>query len=813
MSLPGKRQLYSPYWTIVLGVVYGLVAYGALQFSFKGTNASPIWPPSGIAFTAVCFFGYRVWPGILLGAFGANLLVCLHHGWAPVLAVSVSALTAIGNSAEALAGLFLLRSFTDQTVLLSKIDEIFKYIFAVMVACTASATIGTSAVYFFHPPFQGVSFDTAWFTWWLGDTVGILMIASPFLTFHKKEWRINFRKNGLEAFVVFLVLAGINYGVFMGTFPEYGFYSHVTYLVLPFAIWATYRFGFPGAIVSILTTSVIADIGSIYHLGPFVGERLAVDLLIIQCFIGVVAVTVLSLAAASYERQKAEEDIKHNEARFRSVVENSFDGITMTDVEAKILYSSPAIRRNLGFEPRELLGKSFLSLMHPEDLPVVIEKFQKMVKIPGNRAYAIARARRKDGSYVWLEGTGHNLLHEPAVGAVVINYRNISEQKYYQERFEKVVEFSPVANIMANRDGDIVLVNQATEKLLGYTHEELLHMKLESLIPEQYRSHHLGFREGFYKAPEARPMGLGRDLYALAKDGRHVPVEIALTPIETEHGMQVLASVVDITNRKKAETILKRDNESLERMVDERSKELIKTQKELKQFSRLADIGTLAATVAHELRNPLGVIHLAAYNLRKEKSDLGANKHLANIEKKVWEGNQIIDNLLSYARIKIPNYEQVHLFQILDECVTSVQSRFAEKGIVLEKEYTNDPDVIEADGTQIREIFVNILNNACQSFIGPAGKVAIDARREGDAFKISVKDTGAGIAQEDMDKIFEPFFTRKSKGTGLGLTICNELVNMHQGRIEINSRLGQGTTVDIFLPAHRNNYAETSPDR
>ena len=271
-----------------------------------------------------------------------------------------------------------------------------------------------------------------------------------------------------------------------------------------------------------------------------------------------------------------------------------------------------------------------------------------------------------------------------------------------------------------------------------------------------------------------------------------------------------IGSCMDITDRKLAEEVLKRDKESLEQLVDERSKELIKTQKELKQFSRLADIGTLAATVAHELRNPLGVIHLAAYNLKREKIDLSANKHLANIEKKVWEGNQIIDNLLSYARIKIPNYENVRILHILDECVASAQGRFAEKGIVIEKKYGDGLDFIETDPNQIREIFLNILNNACQSFTVPGGKVELSAQRQGDMVKVSVQDFGVGIAQEDMDKIFEPFFTRKSKGTGLGLTICNELVNLHQGKIKINSRLGEGTTVSVFLPVHRRNHAETA---
>jgi len=682
MALFKKLQLLSTNsLSALIAIIYAIIAYGSLQLAFEGTNASPVWPPSGIAFCAVWFLGYKVWPGIWLGAFIANVVVFTHNGWAAIPTLPVSALIGTGNTLEALMGVYLLRSFTEQTVFLSRIRDIFKFIFAALIACLSSATIGTSAVYFTHPA-AGVPFDMIWFTWWLGDVVGILIVASSFLTFQRKLWQLRSWQNALEAVLVFLVLIIVNTGVFMGEYSEYGFYAHVTYLVLPFAIWATYRFGFPGATVSALTTSVIAVFGSMLHLGPFVGQRVPEDLMIVECFIGVIAVTVLTLAAALYERQKAEEDIKNNEARFRSLVENSFEVIALVDAQAKVFYTSPSTKNILGYDNSETIGLSMFAWMHPEDIPGVLGIFQGLVKNPGAIAHAICRMRRKDGILRWMEGSGYNLLHDPAIGAVVLNYR-------------------------------------------------------------------------------------------------------------------------DITERKLADEVLKRDKESLIELVDERSKELIKTQKELKHFSRLADIGTLAATVAHELRNPLGVIHLAAYNLKREKTELGDNRHLMNIEKKVWEGNQIIDNLLSYARIKIPNYEEVRILHILDECVTAAQGRFGEKGVTIEKEYGDGLDSMESDPNQIREIFLNILNNACQSFTESGGKVELRARRDGDMVKVSIQDTGMGISHEDLDKVFEPFFTRKSKGTGLGLTICNELVNLHQGKIEISSQLEQGTTVTVSLPLHR----------
>ncbi len=264
--------------------------------------------------------------------------------------------------------------------------------------------------------------------------------------------------------------------------------------------------------------------------------------------------------------------------------------------------------------------------------------------------------------------------------------------------------------------------------------------------------------------------------------------------VSCQRGVQEMGHIAERTAQ------LEVYNQLVEVKVDQRTKELNQAQHELKQASRLADIGTLAATVAHELRNPLAVIQLSTHNLKREKNNLGENWHLINIEKKVWEGNQIIDNLLNYSRIKIPNRENIEIAGILNECTYAAQGRFQERGVTIEKRFSNETGDVHADANQLREVFMNILNNACQSFAKTGGKVEVAAEVLEDMIKVTVKDNGVGIAQQDLGKIFDPFFTRKSKGTGLGLTICNELVNLNQGRIEIASREGQGTTVAVFLP-------------
>ena len=214
---------------------------------------------------------------------------------------------------------------------------------------------------------------------------------------------------------------------------------------------------------------------------------------------------------------------------------------------------------------------------------------------------------------------------------------------------------------------------------------------------------------------------------------------------------------------------------------------------------RLAEIGALATTVAHELRNPLAVIQAATYNLKKNPH-LSNSQQLTNIEKKLWESGMIIENLLSYSRIKPPLYEAIDLPDVLNECVSFLHVRFKDYAMAIEKDYDPQVKKIDADPLQIREIFTNILNNAGQALPDKKGTIRLMLRRQADMVKIVFKDTGVGIDDADMDKIFTPFFSLKPKGTGLGLAICNELVQRHYGRIEVESHKGEGSTFTVILP-------------
>jgi len=257
--------------------------------------------------------------------------------------------------------------------------------------------------------------------------------------------------------------------------------------------------------------------------------------------------------------------------------------------------------------------------------------------------------------------------------------------------------------------------------------------------------------------------------------------------------------------RKKARDVLERDKETFERLVAERTAELVAVQVELERAKRLSEIGRLAATVAHELRNPLGVIQASIYNLKRKLSDERLEKHISNIEAKITESSQIIDNLLFYTRIKPPNFETVDLRRLLDECRSSAKERFRNQSVTVETRLEPlDGLHIKADPVQLSEIFNNIIVNSYQAFNGGDNRLEIGAKVEdGRYLEVNIRDNGAGIEASVLKRVFEPFFTAKSKGTGLGLAICQELVGLHNGKIEIESEQGKGTSVTVTLPIGR----------
>ena len=256
--------------------------------------------------------------------------------------------------------------------------------------------------------------------------------------------------------------------------------------------------------------------------------------------------------------------------------------------------------------------------------------------------------------------------------------------------------------------------------------------------------------------------------------------------------------------RKQAEQVLRRDKATLEKMVESRTRELMDSQRELEKARRLSDIGTLAATVAHELRNPLAAITMAAFNIKRKTAAPQLERHFRNIEKKISESNQIINNLLFYSRLKRPQYEFIDLAGLLEECVNTARGLCPAKNPVSIDLRLPRSLPAEADPLQMKEVFSNILGNACDAVSAVrGGRITVRAEGKGPMVTVRFEDTGAGVPAELLPKIFEPFFTTKAKGTGLGLFVCKQIMALHGGGIAVRSAPGRGTVVSVTLPGKR----------
>jgi PAS domain S-box-containing protein len=345
-----------------------------------------------------------------------------------------------------------------------------------------------------------------------------------------------------------------------------------------------------------------------------------------------------------------------------------------------------------------------------------------------------------------------------------------------EEQFRLIVEAAPNGMLLVDESGTIVMVNTSALHQFGYEREELLGNSVEMLIPGPSRTDHRQHRAGFIKAPRARPMGVGRELSGLRKDGSEFAVEIGLTPIQTTKGMRVVASITDISERKRLEL-------------------------ELRRAERLAELGTLASGMAHEIGTPMNVILGRAEYLLQRTADEGMKKGLATIVTQIERITKVMNQLLAFARRGTPDRRAVDLAEIVEDSLEMFQERIVRSRITVEKAIEANMPSVLADRDQLIQVLINLMMNSLHA-MPEGGRLRLSLAHEGSHVCLGVSDTGHGMPEEVRSKVFEPFFTTKDfgKGTGLGLTVVKGIVEEHGGTIGVESVVDKGTTFWIRLP-------------
>jgi PAS domain S-box-containing protein len=385
-----------------------------------------------------------------------------------------------------------------------------------------------------------------------------------------------------------------------------------------------------------------------------------------------------------------------------------------------------------------------------------------------------------------------------------LDYRKKMEQKEQEitksrNLLRAIIDNSPNLIYVISVENILRIANKSFTDFFGLEPESVVGKNLQTFLsPEIFENYVKNCR----KVSETKKPYKFEETFNL-KGNDITLLTIKFPLFETDGRMYEIGGVsVDITDRKKAENILRKDKDNFADLVTERTSKLVRTEIELEKAKRLSDIGTLAATVAHELRNPLASITLAIANAKRKTDDARIEKNLQTIERKVTESGQIIDNLLTYSRLKPPHFQDLNLSEVLDECGDLAIKRVKQPGEVrIDKDLKPIRNiVIKADPLQIKEVFINLLNNAIDAMDGRKGDVQIIAEDNATNIAVKIKDQGVGIPDDNLERVFETFFSTKAKGTGLGLSVCRQIVDLHNGEITIASKADVGTTVTVVLP-------------
>ena len=366
------------------------------------------------------------------------------------------------------------------------------------------------------------------------------------------------------------------------------------------------------------------------------------------------------------------------------------------------------------------------------------------------------------------------------------------EVQFGEERFRRVVEAAPNAMIMVDKEGRITLVNLQAEKTFGYPREELLGRSIEMLVPERLRSGHRGFRHDYFCDAQSRSMGAGRELFGRRKDGSEVPVEIGLNPIHTSNGLLVLASIVDISQRKQAEL------------------EAARQRHDLAHLSRVTTLGELSSSLAHELTHPLTAIlsnaQAAQRFLARDDADLDEVREILNdIVTQDQRAGEVIHGLRLLLKKGEPRAQcdEVDLNEVIRDVVKLMHGDLINRNVTVDTDLAQNLPAVTGDRVQLQQVLLNLALNGCDAMAhhdSSERRLLIASQSENGAVRVSVTDRGSGIPEEKMEKVFERFFTTKKEGMGLGLSVCRTIINAHRGKIWATNNGGCGATFHFCLP-------------
>jgi len=488
------------------------------------------------------------------------------------------------------------------------------------------------------------------------------------------------------------------------------------------------------------------------------------------------------------ERKQAEEALRESEDKYRSLIENLREGIWTIDKDACTTFANPAMAEMLGYAVDEMLGRHLFSFMDEQGQELAKRKLEhRQQGVSEQHDFEFAR---KDGSRLCAtietspltdrDGNYNGAL----AGVMDITARKRAEEELREseERFRTLSASAPIGIFLMGDKGQVIYTNKRLQAIAGVPPGGGSMGELATAVHPDDREQLLA---EWAKAAEERAE-LSQEYRILTKQGETRWIRMHVCPIFSADGGQgsVVGTIEDVTEHKEAVERERRLHEQ-----EARTRELRTTVRVLEQ---------MAATLGHELRNPLGVISNSAYFLSSQAgiSDARALKHAEIIGREVQSAKRVIDDILEFAHVSQIVPAPASLNAIVDQALARSQ---IPANIRVTRKRAPDLPPLVCDADRLERAFLDVIANAVQA-MPRGGRLIVKTRLSAGSVQAVFSDTGEGIAPENLTKVFDPMFTTKLRGIGLGLTVVRRTVKQHGGQVELKSKLEHGTSVIMTLP-------------
>ena len=508
------------------------------------------------------------------------------------------------------------------------------------------------------------------------------------------------------------------------------------------------------------------------------------------------------------ERVRIRRQLEESEHRFRSLIENASELISIVDLEGRLTYVSPAYGQVMGYDLAELADRDAFELVHPEDVPALVKEFDALAANPGAQAMAEFRFRDAGGTWRILEARGTNLLEDPAVGGIVINSRDVTDRREAEEELRRKAEEQEAilatiteAVVLVDSSGSLSYANPAAERILGITAGNDPGRTYND--PQWEITALDGGTFPDEELPFVRVMETGNPVYGVRHgiqrpDGPAI-LSINAAPLRDDEDRiaGMVASVQDVTERVEAEREVRRLNEELEQRVEERTAELEAANEELESF---------AYSVSHDLRAPLRAIHGFSDALiedYRDRLDGEAFDFLGRIQANSQRMSQLIDDILKLSRVsrKELRREPVDLVRLARGTVEELRQIEPDRPVELAT-----PDTLPATGDPklLPVVMENLIGNAWKFSRDEAvARIELVADEANGERIYRVRDNGVGFDMTYAHKLFKAFHRlhrdSEFEGTGIGLATVNRIVRRHGGWVEAEGAVGEGATITFSL--------------